>query len=273
MFFRIVIIAFILVCMPKILKNILPLNGGHTVSIAVAPFIMAFLNIICATLLYNAQSGIIKDDSKWNKYKLKSNSVLIKLKIFKYNNDANWLLVAPYLLAWIVDVFILVLYFIYACGAVGLNALFTSTWFIFVSCSILPIIIVYYILIREKILESYKNEKPSFVMDKKKEEEIKNEQIEISQNKTSARVGDNRDMTNKELILDSLIDDDECFTQIVEFFDFAEVDISIDELQKTLDEMVEEGYISINYKWQNEHDEYPYALTEKGKQAWKDLGI
>ena len=178
MFFRIVIITFILVCMPKILKNILLLNGGHTVSIAVAPFIMAVLNIICATLLYNAQSGIIKDDSKWNKYKLKSNSVLIKLKIFKYNNDANWLLVAPYLLAWIVDVLILILYAIYAFGAVGLNALFTSTWFIFVSCSILPIIIVYYILIREKILESYKNEKPNFLTDEeqKKDEKDKNNQ-------------------------------------------------------------------------------------------------
>lgn len=99
------------------------------------------------------------------------------------------------------------------------------------------------------------------------------EQIEISQNKTSLVLTYNRYMTNKELILDSLIDADECFTQIVEFFDFAEVDISIDELQKTLDEMVEEGYLSINYKWQNEHDEYPYALTEKGKKAWKDLGI
>lgn len=164
--------------MPMILKNILPLNGGYTVSIAVAPFIMAFLNIICATLLYNAQSGIIKDDSKWNKYKLKSNSVLIKLKIFKYNNDANWLLVAPYLLAWIVDVLILILYAIYACGAVGLNALFTSTWFIFVSCSILPIIIVYYILIREKIIESYKFEKPYFLTDEeqKKDEKDKNNQ-------------------------------------------------------------------------------------------------
>lgn len=78
-------------------------------------------------------------------------------------------------------------------------------------------------------------------------------------------------MTNKELILDCLIDDDEALTQIVEFFEFAEVDISIDELKKTLDEMVEEGYVSINYNWKNEHNEYPYALTEKGKNSWKNI--
>lgn len=98
-------------------------------------------------------------------------------------------------------------------------------------------------------------------------------QREISQNKTSAVLGYNRDMTNKELILDFLIGSDACFTQIVGFFDFAEVDISIDELQNTLDEMVEEGYVCIHHTWQNEHNEYPYVLTEKGIQAWKDLGI
>ncbi len=98
-------------------------------------------------------------------------------------------------------------------------------------------------------------------------------QIEISQNETLTSLEDNRYMTNKEWILDSLIDDDECLTQIAEYFDLAEVDISMDELQKTLDEMVEEGYVYINRTWQNEYDEYPYALTEKGKKAWKDLGI
>ena len=79
-------------------------------------------------------------------------------------------------------------------------------------------------------------------------------------------------MTNKELILDSLIDDDEAFTQILEYFELAaEIKISPLELKKLLNEMVEEGYISINYNWKNEHDEYPYSLTEKGKKAWKNI--
>ena len=37
-------------------------------------------------------------------------------------------------------------------------------------------------------------------------------------------------MTKKEYILDSLIDDDEAFTQILEYFEFVSVDISEEEL-------------------------------------------
>ena len=76
-------------------------------------------------------------------------------------------------------------------------------------------------------------------------------------------------MTNKELILDCLIDDDEAFTQIVELV--AEIKISFLEIKKLLNEMVDEGYISINYSWKNEHDEYPYSLTEKGRKTWKNI--
>jgi hypothetical protein len=79
-------------------------------------------------------------------------------------------------------------------------------------------------------------------------------------------------MTNKELILDSLIDDDEAFTQILEYFVLAaEVKISPLELKNLLIEMVEEGYIFINYSWKTERDEYPYSLTEKGRMAWNNL--
>ena len=79
-------------------------------------------------------------------------------------------------------------------------------------------------------------------------------------------------MNIKELILDSLIDDDEAFTQIVEYFDVAaEINISPLEIKTLLEEMVDEGYISINYDWKNENDEYPYSLTEKGKKAWEEI--
>ncbi len=80
-------------------------------------------------------------------------------------------------------------------------------------------------------------------------------------------------MTNKEMILDSLIDDDEAFTQIVEYFEFYEIKISHSEIKRLLAEMVEEGYICINYDWKNEHNEYPYSLTEKGKKAWKNINL
>ena len=79
-------------------------------------------------------------------------------------------------------------------------------------------------------------------------------------------------MTNKEFILDCLIQDDEAFTQIVEYFELVvEINISSLEIKKLLDEMLAEGYISINYKWKNEHDEYPYSLTEKRKKAWENI--
>lgn len=79
-------------------------------------------------------------------------------------------------------------------------------------------------------------------------------------------------MTKKEHILDSLIDDDEAFTQIVEYFKFAdEIKISPLEIKALLEEMIHEGYIFINYSWKNENDEYPYSLTEKGKKAWQEI--
>ena len=81
-------------------------------------------------------------------------------------------------------------------------------------------------------------------------------------------------MTNKEMILDSLINDDEAFTQIVEYFElFAEVKVAPSEIKELLAEMVEEGYITMNYSWKNEHDEYPYSLTEKGLNAWEKLQL
>ena len=79
-------------------------------------------------------------------------------------------------------------------------------------------------------------------------------------------------MTKKEMILDCLIDDDEAFTQIVEYFELAaEIKISPLELKKMLNELMDEGYISINYSWKTERDEYPYSLTEKGRIAWNNL--
>ena len=78
-------------------------------------------------------------------------------------------------------------------------------------------------------------------------------------------------MTKKEMILDCLTDD-EAFTQIVEYFKLAaEIKISPLELKKMLNEMMDEGYISINYSWKTERDEYPYSLTEKGRIAWNNL--
>ena len=45
------------------------------------------------------------------------------------------------------------------------------------------------------------------------------------------------------------------------------------DLERTLKEMVEEGYISINFKWQNENNEYPYSLTDKGRKVWEEKNL
>ena len=79
-------------------------------------------------------------------------------------------------------------------------------------------------------------------------------------------------MTIKENILDCLITDDEAFTEIVEYFkSVIEVDIPACEIKTILSEMIEEGYVFINNEWKNQYEEYPYSLTEKGKNAWKEI--
>ena len=54
-------------------------------------------------------------------------------------------------------------------------------------------------------------------------------------------------MTNKELILDCLIQDDEAFTQIVEYFELdVEVKISPLKIKTLLDEMIKETLKEMN---------------------------
>lgn len=76
-------------------------------------------------------------------------------------------------------------------------------------------------------------------------------------------------MTKKECVLDSLVDGDEAKTQILEYFQYAAIDIIEDELQLLLNEMLSEGSIVINLQWKNEKNEYPYSLTQRGRDLWE----
>lgn len=80
-----------------------------------------------------------------------------------------------------------------------------------------------------------------------------------------------KNMTRKEYIIDCLMEDDEAFTQIFEYFLVENIDISDIEVKKLLDELLKEGYITVNYTWKNENDEYPYSLTKKGIEAWENI--
>lgn len=75
-------------------------------------------------------------------------------------------------------------------------------------------------------------------------------------------------MTRKGYVLDSLVDDDEAKTQIMEYFQYNAISVTEKELDLLLNEMLSEGLIAINYQWKNENDEYPYSLTKKGKEVW-----
>lgn len=78
-------------------------------------------------------------------------------------------------------------------------------------------------------------------------------------------------MTKKEFILDCLVNDDEAKTQIMEYFEFGSIDITEKELDLLLDEMINEGLITINKQWVNEKNEYPYSLTQKGRYIWRNI--
>ena len=78
-------------------------------------------------------------------------------------------------------------------------------------------------------------------------------------------------MTKTEYVLDSLADDEEAKTQIMEYFVFCNVNISEAELDALLDKMVADGLIIVNRQWQNEKGEFPYALTTKGREMWSAL--
>ena len=78
-------------------------------------------------------------------------------------------------------------------------------------------------------------------------------------------------MTKTEYVLDSLADDEEAKTQIMEYFVFCNVNISEAELGALLDKMVADGLIIVNRQWQNEKGEFPYALTTKGREMWSAI--
>lgn len=64
--------------------------------------------------------------------------------------------------------------------------------------------------------------------------------------------------------------DDECFTQIKEYFALFNETIDDITLANTLNKMLDDGLIVLKKEWKNEKNEYPYSLTDIGKRAWSD---
>jgi hypothetical protein len=78
-------------------------------------------------------------------------------------------------------------------------------------------------------------------------------------------------MTNKEYILDCLMDDSEAEKQIIEFFGFLQIDISVEEIKLLIQDLVNEGLIFQDNKWVNELGERPYSISIKGREVWSKI--
>ena len=64
---------------------------------------------------------------------------------------------------------------------------------------------------------------------------------------------------------------DECYSQIKEYIEHLGVSIVDKDLEELLKSMIEEKLIIINESWSNEKNEFPYSLTEKGKEIWNNI--
>ena len=104
------------------------------------PLFNAIFSVVCGAIVYYCQRAPISNNSKLNKYKLSKTNILIKLKLFKYDNRFNYFLLIPYLFSWLVFFVIVVLYIIYWCGVIGLESFFVSKW---VNSSLIGLILLY----------------------------------------------------------------------------------------------------------------------------------
>jgi len=77
-------------------------------------------------------------------------------------------------------------------------------------------------------------------------------------------------MTKKEYILDCLADGSEAKAQIVEYFEFVKVDISSNEIDHLIEEMIKEDLIIIDRNWLKEFGEKSYSMTQKGRVMWEN---
>lgn len=94
------------------------------------PLVSSIFFVFCGVIVYYVHRyGGIPDNSFYNRYKPTKNSILIRLKLFKYNNNFNYFLLIPYLFAWNVFFVVLILYIIYWCGITELSKIFINKWF------------------------------------------------------------------------------------------------------------------------------------------------
>ena len=62
------------------------------------PLIISIYLVYLSATIYYSHRYTIRNSSTFNKYRLSPNNILIRLKLFKYNNDFNYFLLIPYLM-------------------------------------------------------------------------------------------------------------------------------------------------------------------------------
>ena len=130
------------------------------------PLFNAIFSVVCGAIVYYVQRVPISTNSKLNKYKLSPKSILIKLKLFKYDNRFNYFLLIPYLFSWLLFFVVLILYIVYWCGIIQLESFFACKW-VNVLMVFIPLgLMTYSAFIRELISCTNGLEVPDFIMEK-----------------------------------------------------------------------------------------------------------
>ena len=131
------------------------------------PLFNAIFSVVCGAIVYYVQRVPISTNSKLNKYKLSPKSILIKFKLFKYDNRFNYFLLIPYFFSWLLFFIILILYIVYWCGIIQLESFFACKW-VNILMSFIPLgLMIYSAFIRELISCTNGLEKPDFKIDEK----------------------------------------------------------------------------------------------------------
>lgn len=131
-----------------------------------APLTLAVLLVFMGFSNYYHHRYTIEDSSTLNKYKLAQDHILIRLKLFKYDNNFNYFLLVPYLIAWVLLFVALILYIIYWCGAVEMAFFFKNKVLLASLVVVLLLYMGYGGIIQQVILHSNRLDTPTFIMDK-----------------------------------------------------------------------------------------------------------
>ena len=130
-----------------------------------APLTLVVLLVVMGFSNYYHHRYTIEDSSTLNKYKLAQDHILIRLKLFKYDNNFNYFLLVPYLIAWGLLFVALILYSIYWCGVVEMAFFFKNKALLASLVVALLLYMGYGGIIQQVILHSNRLDTPTFTMD------------------------------------------------------------------------------------------------------------